>query len=102
MWLTAAGIDKNMIGNFRPNLFATNPKIGNAINEPIDFKLVSHVDSSMEIFPVGSGEWFEVSKRIAGDGQPMHKPKTVPNNSTIGIKKENNIADIFSTKIQPK
>lgn len=76
------------MGNFRPNLLATNPKIGNAINEPIDFKLASHDDSSIEIWPVGRGEWSDdFSRRIAGDGQPILKPNTVPSSSTIEIEK---------------
>lgn len=56
MFFTAAGIDKPTMGHLRPNLFATNPKIGNAINEPIDFNDAIHDDSSVEILPVGRGD----------------------------------------------
>lgn len=88
MCLTAAGIDKSVIGTLRPYLEPTNPKIGKAINEPIDFKLAIYDDSSIEILPVGRGEWSEVSKRMAGDGQPIPKPNTMPSSSTVGIIKK--------------
>lgn len=95
MCLTAAGTDKNVMGNLRPNLLATNPKMGNAIKDPNDFKLANQDDSSCEIFPVGSGDWSEVNRRIAGDGQPIESPNTVPRSSTIQINKKY-IIDTFN------
>lgn len=56
MWLTVAGIDKSTMGHLRPNLFAMNPQIGNAINEPIDFNDAIQDDSSVVTLPVGRGD----------------------------------------------
>lgn len=82
MCFTVAGIDKNTMGHFRPNLFAIKPQMGNAINEPIDFNDAIHDDSSVVTLPVGSGDWSDVSSKSAGDGQPIHNPNTVPRSST--------------------
>lgn len=81
--LTATGIDKPVIGHFRPNLSAKYPKDAHAISEPIEPKLRVHEASSSLIWPVGRGECVEVSNKMAGDDQPKLRPIPMPNNNTV-------------------
>lgn len=81
--LTNTGTDKHIIGHFRPNLLAINPKKGKAISWPIESKDAIQDDCSIVILPVGRGDWSEVSRKMAGDAQPEFKPNTLP--KTIAI-----------------
>lgn len=74
------------MGHFLPPLLAMIPNNGYAINEPIDFIDAVHDASSIEIFPVFRGDWFDVRRKIAGDDQPMPKPTTQPKSITSGEK----------------
>lgn len=81
--LTIDGIFDRINGHFRPNFFVKVPTIVHPNTIPMDFNDVIHDACAIEIGPAASGDLCEVSRKIAGLGQPFIKPKLNPIIDTV-------------------